>query len=178
MAIPEAWESKTSSQEAENDPNYGRARARAHAGAGEYTADHESASGDNVVRPAHWQSQSTERDGAESTEMEVRHTPGVPARLKDVSKIWWSEALTTATEAFDGTVYRARPSSPRDRVERWRRAHWAGDVDSLRIAGKVLGFPPLVLSLVFDTARWFCTTLRFYVLLAIGLIVVVLIAVL
>ncbi|GAA2773866.1 hypothetical protein [Saccharopolyspora taberi] len=172
MTIPNPWgEAQKSLQEPENGDQWARERAREHAGAGEYTAETDAAT-DNNVSWGPWPAQSDPAgDGAQSTEIAPRPTTGALVKVSEFGRDAWK----SAKDVFDGTVYRTRPSAPRDRVERWRRAEWAGDVDTLRRVGKVLGLLPLVLSLLLDALRWLCTPLRFYVTSTIVLIVALII---
>ncbi|MCA1185733.1 hypothetical protein LCD36_04605 [Saccharopolyspora sp. 6T] len=121
-----------------------------------------------MVRPAHWQSQSTERDESQTSEMEVRHKSAPPIRFGEIGR----DAYETAKTVFTGQVLTARPPSMRDRYERVRRAHWAGDADVLRRFGQVASVPPLVLAAVCQVGMWVSAPLRFYVCVVIGLIVV------
>ena len=173
MAIPSPWESVTTESESESPeagglwaPERERERERAHAGAGDYTEDHEAATDAEVVQFPNT-----------STDVAVRDQPGLPAKLRDASTVWMRDAAQHTREVFDGSVYTVRPPSVRDRVERWRRAEWAGGIDSLRVAGKVAGAVPLALDLLVDAVRWFLTPGRFYIAVAVTCLVLVLLGV-
>jgi hypothetical protein len=175
MAIPTPWdEPETAPESPDLDPNWGRERERDRAGARVYRPDGDCTSDDNVSWGPWPTASDTESDDASSTEVSVRPEPGALAKLGDASKVWWSDAKVTATEAFDGTVLRARPPSIRDRYTRIRRATWAGDLDGLRKFGQIASIPPLILYITCQAVAWLCAPLRFYVFLAIAVLIVVL----
>lgn len=175
MPIPEAWDTaETSSGAAKSAPNWERARADAHAGAGDYTAESVAAIDDNLVQFPRRAATDTDGDGAPGAEIVARTAPGPLVKVRDASKVWLSDAKVTAVEAFDGTVYRSRPPSIRDRVTRVRRATWAGDMDGLRKFGQAASIPPLIAYITLQAVAWLCAPLRFYVFLAIAVVIVVL----
>lgn len=180
MAIPKPWEhSENPSDDPESSPNWGRERARAHAGAGDYTTDHQSANVDNLVPfpvAADSAASATESDDSElSTEVEKRASPGLPVKVKDASKVWWSEAKETATAAWDGSMYRARPPSLRDIRVRAQRAEYAGDIDLLRRIGAGFGWVSVVVTAIGYALLWIARRpARLVVTTAVVVLVVVL----
>ena len=175
MTIPNPWgEGQNPPQEPEIGAQWGRARERAHAPAGEYATAEDFATGDNVSWGPWPAPQIAEGDEAQSTDIEVRPAPGALAKLGDASKVWLSDAKATAAEVFDGTVLKNRPASIRDRITRIQRAEWAGEFEALRKLGKVASIPPTVFYIALQAVAWLCTPLRFYVALAIAVLIIVL----
>lgn len=175
MAISSPWaEPEKSPQGPETDPQWAPERARDHAGAGDYATAEDFATRDNVSWGPWPTPQNAEGDEPKSTDIAVRPAPGALAKLGDASKVWLSDAKATAVEVFDGTVIKARPASIRDRITRIQRAEWAGEFEALRKIGKVASIPPTVFYIALQAVAWLCTPLRFYVALAIAVLIVVL----
>lgn len=175
MAILKPWEQPEDPSEApDSTNNWLRESERDRAGAREYRSGNESATDDNVAWGPWPTADDTDSDQSASAQVEVRPEPGKLAKLGDASKVWWMDAKTTAAEAFDGTVLRARPPSIRDRYTRIRRATWAGGMDGLRKFGQAASVPPLIVYITLQAVAWLCAPLRFYVFLAIAVVIVVL----
>lgn len=62
------------------------------------------------------------------------------SRPRAALEVWTREAAESARAAVDGSVWRARPASLRDREARIRRAEWSGGVPALAIPGRVYGY--------------------------------------
>lgn len=63
-----------------------------------------------------------------------------PSRARSALQVWTRETADTATAAVDGSVWRARPASLRDREARVRRAEWSGGLPALAVPGRVYGY--------------------------------------
>lgn len=66
--------------------------------------------------------------------------PPAASRTRVALQVWTRETADTATAAVDGSVWRARPASLRDREARIRRAEWSGGIPALAIPGRAYGY--------------------------------------
>lgn len=69
-----------------------------------------------------------------------RNHDSVKTRSRAAVEVWFTEARTTAASAVDGSIWRARPASLRDREARLRRAEWAAGLPALSVPGRLYGY--------------------------------------
>lgn len=75
-----------------------------------------------------------------SGEITQRDNASVRTRSRAAVEVWFAEAHQTAASAVNGSVWRARPASLRDREARLRRAKWAAGLPLLSVPGRVYGY--------------------------------------
>lgn len=74
----------------------------------------------------------------------------IPASVK----AWVTEARDTVGQALDGAVYSGRRPSIRDSHARLQRAEWAGNADLLKWAGRIYGYPMLLVRVLLMAVDW------------------------